>query len=150
MSPSNLIDTRGPRFAATITMVVLAVVLLTKSPWLLLAQSVIFALGARFGPQRAPYGLLYRYFVKQRLAPASKFEDVKPPQFAQAVGTVFGVLGLLGVVIGLPALFLGAVAAAFAAAFLNSVFGYCLGCEMYLLVKRASHQVVTSRAFAAK
>jgi hypothetical protein len=150
MSPSNLIDTRGPRFAATITMLVLAVVLLTKSPWLLLAQTLVFALGARFGPQRAPYGLLYRYFVKHGLAPASKFEDAKPPQFAQAVGTLFGVLGLAGVVIGVPALFLGAVAAAFAAAFLNSVFGYCLGCEMYLLIKRASHQGVTSRVFVAK
>ncbi|WP_157873277.1 DUF4395 family protein, partial [Streptomyces neyagawaensis] len=25
-----------------------------------------------------------------------------------------------------------------AAAFLNAVFGYCLGCEMYLLVRRVT------------
>jgi hypothetical protein len=28
-------------------------------------------------------------------------------------------------------------AAAFVAAFLNSVFGYCLGCQLYLLLVRA-------------
>jgi hypothetical protein len=30
-----------------------------------------------------------------------------------------------------------AAAAAFVAAFLNSVFGYCIGCQMYLLLVRA-------------
>jgi hypothetical protein len=43
------------------------------------------------------------------------------------------VLDLIGVPYGL------AVAAAFAfiAAFLNSVFGYCLGCQIYVLLARA-------------
>jgi hypothetical protein len=31
-----------------------------------------------------------------------------------------------------------ATAAALAAAFLNAAFGYCLGCEMYLLVRRVT------------
>jgi hypothetical protein len=150
MSPSNLIDARGPRFAATITTVVLASVLLTQSTWLLLAQTLVFAIGARFGPQKTPYGLLFRKFVKPRLAPPTHFEDAKPPQFAQAVGTLFGLVGLVGVAFGVPSVFLAAVAAALAAAFLNSVFGYCLGCEMYLLIKRASHQASTSRTFADK
>jgi hypothetical protein len=150
MSPSNLIDARGPRFAATITALVLALVLLTRSPWLLFAQTLVFAIGARFGPQRTPYGLLFRKFLKPRLAPPTHFEGVKPPQFAQAVGTAFGVVGLTGALFGLSVIFLVAVAAAFAAAFLNSVFGYCLGCEIYLLIKRVSHQASTSRVFATK
>ena len=31
---------------------------------------------------------------------------------------------------------LAATAAALVAAFLNGVFGFCLGCEMYLLIRR--------------
>jgi hypothetical protein len=150
MSPSNLVDARGPRFAATITTLVLAFAILTQSPWLLLAQTLVFAIGARFGPQKAPYGLLFRKFVKPHLAPPTQFEAAKPPQFAQAVGTAFGLIGLVGAVIGIPAVFLAAAAGALAAAFLNSVFGYCLGCEMYLLIKRVSHQVSTSRVLADK
>jgi hypothetical protein len=41
-----MIDPRGPRFAAWITTVVLAVVLLTDSAVLLAAQAAVFALGA--------------------------------------------------------------------------------------------------------
>lgn len=150
MSPSNLIDARGPRFAATVTALVLAIVLVTQSIWLLLAQTIVFAIGAKYGPHKSPYGQFYRNVVKPRLTPPTKFEDVKPPQFAQLVGTLFALVGLVGSVIGVPAVFLGAVGAALAAAFLNSVFGYCLGCEMYLLIKRVTHQAIPSRAFVAK
>jgi hypothetical protein len=31
---------------------------------------------------------------------------------------------------------MAAAAAALAAAFLNAAFGFCLGCEMYVLIKR--------------
>ena len=37
------IDSRGPRFAAAITTVVLATVLLTGSGWLLFVQTLVFA-----------------------------------------------------------------------------------------------------------
>jgi len=63
-------------------------------------------------------------------------EDSRPPQFAQSVGFVFALVGLLGGTIGSSLLFGIAVGFALAAAFLNSVFNYCLGCEMYLLVLR--------------
>ncbi|MFM8211946.1 MAG: DUF4395 family protein, partial [Actinomycetes bacterium] len=39
--------------------------------------------------------------------------------------------------IGSTPLFLTATAFALAAAFLNSVFNFCLGCEMYLLLVKA-------------
>lgn len=32
---------------------------------------------------------------------------------------------------------MAAIAAALAAAFLNGAFGFCLGCEMYLFIRRA-------------
>jgi hypothetical protein len=58
------IDPRGPRFAALITTVVLAVVLVTGSLWLLVAQGLVFAAGAVFGLRYSPYGLLYRRLVR--------------------------------------------------------------------------------------
>lgn len=150
MLPSNSIDARGPRFAAAITTLVLALALLTQSIWLLFAQILVFAIGAGLGPHRSPYGLLFRKFVKSRLASPTEFEDVKPPQFAQLVGLLFGVVALVGAAINVPVMFVGALSAALAAAFLNSVFGYCLGCEMYLLIKRVSHQSNPIRAFGAR
>ena len=150
MSPSNLIDARGPRFAASITTLVLASALLAQSVWVLLAQTVVFAIGAGLGPHRSPYGLLFRTWVKPHLAPPTEFEEVKPPQFAQLVGLLFGIVALVGVAFDVPAVFIGAVSAALAAAFLNSVFGYCLGCEMYLLIKRVSIQNKPIQAVVAR
>jgi len=150
MSTTNLIDARGPRFGAAITTVILATVVLTHSAWLLLAQTLLFAVGALLGPHKSPYGLLFRKFIKPRLAPPSKFEDVKPPQFAQAVGLLFGVAGLLGAVIGVPAILIVAAAVALVAAFLNAAFDYCLGCQIYLLIKRASQRSKRSHAIVAK
>ena len=53
------IDPRGPRFAALVTTMVLAVVLVTGSVWPLAAQAVVFAVGAVFGLRYSPYGWLY-------------------------------------------------------------------------------------------
>ena len=48
------IDPRGPRFGAGITVVVLAVVLITGSAWLLGTQALVFAIGALAGLRYAP------------------------------------------------------------------------------------------------
>ncbi|MFE9017320.1 DUF4395 domain-containing protein [Streptomyces sp. NPDC007808] len=135
------IDVRGPRFGAAVTTVVLAVVLVTGSAWLLAWQTLAFALGAAGGVGRSPYGWLFRRVVRPRIGPPTEFEAPEPPRFAQTVGLVFAALGLVGYTLGPLWLGLAATGAALAAAFLNAVFGYCLGCEMYVLVRR-----VTARA----
>ncbi|MET9564488.1 DUF4395 domain-containing protein [Streptomyces tauricus] len=132
------IDARGPRFGAAVTAVVLAVVLITSSPWLLAWQTLAFALGAAGGVGRSPYGLLFRGVVRPRIAPPTEFEAPEPPRFAQAVGFAFAVIGLIGYTVGPEWLGLAATGAALAAAFLNAAFGYCLGCEMYLLARRVA------------
>ena len=88
------------------------------------------------GVQRTPAAWLFRTVVRPRLAPPAHLEDARPPRFAQGVGLVFAVAGLVGYLSG--AVVLGAVATGFAlvAALLNAVFGFCLGCEMYLLIRR--------------
>lgn len=131
------IDARGPRFGAAITMVILLLVIYFDSALLLAMQTLVWAIGAFAGPHKSPYGLIFKKLVKPRLKSAGELENVKPPQFAQLVGFLFGVVGLIGVAIGSSALFLVATAFALAAAFLNAVFNFCLGCEMYLLLVRA-------------
>lgn len=130
------IDARGPRFGAAITTVVLAVALITQSGWLLFAQTLIFAVGALVGLRFAPYGLVYRYLVRPRLGSPSKTEAEAPPRFAQAVGMVIAGIGTILFAFGAPVAGLVFAALALVAAFLNAVFDYCLGCQMYLFIRR--------------
>jgi hypothetical protein len=132
----TLIDVRGPRFSATLTVIALAISLATQNVWVLAFQAVVFAIGAIRGPQYTPYAFIFKRIVKPRLRGEVVTEDSRPPQFAQSVGFIFALVGLLGAAIGSVPVFSIAVGFALAAAFLNSVFNYCLGCEMYLLVLR--------------
>jgi hypothetical protein len=127
------IDARGPRFGAIITTLVLAITLVTNNKWLLLAQALVFAIGALRGPQFTPYGFIFKKLIKPRLSKEAPTEDVRPPKFAQSVGFLFALVGLIGAFSGADALFTVAVGFALGAAFLNAAFNYCLGCEMYLL-----------------
>jgi Domain of unknown function (DUF4395) len=130
------VDPRGLRFAAGVTTVVLALTLVLNSPWPLAVQAVVFAISVAFGVQASPYGLLFKRLIRPRLGPPEELEDAAPPRFAQLVGLVFAVAGLIGYLTG--ATVLGVVATGFAlvAAFVNAAVGLCLGCEAYLLIHR--------------
>jgi hypothetical protein len=130
------IDARGPRFGAVITTTVLAIALVTGNKWVLVAQGIVFAIGAIRGPQFTPYGLIFKNFIKPRLAQPGPTEDVRPPKFAQTVGLAFALVGSIAAFAGVTTLFTVAVGFALGAAFLNAAFNYCLGCEMYLLLVR--------------
>ena len=136
--PVVSIDARGPRFSATLTVIVLAIALVTSNVWVIAFQAAVFAIGALRGPQFTPYAFIFKKIVKPRLKSSLTTEDVRPPQFAQAVGLGFALAALIGSVTGSAALFTVAVSFALAAAFLNAAFNYCLGCQMYLLLVRAT------------
>jgi hypothetical protein len=130
------IDPRGPRFGAVITTVVLAVVLITQSGWLLAVQALIFVIGAAAGLRYAPYGLIYRSLLRPRLGPPAYTEAEAPPRFAQAVGAVFALAGVAGFASGAAIVGIAFTALALVAAFLNAAFNFCLGCQVYLFIKR--------------
>ena len=143
MTTSQGIDPRGPRFGAAITGVLLLVVIGLSLAGLLLpaliifsAQTLLFAWGAFAGIKRHPYGLLFKSLVRPRLKPPTELEDPTPPTFAQGVGFVITAIGVILTLLGLTLALPIAAALAFVAAFLNSVFGYCLGCQIYLLLVR--------------
>ena len=137
---TTIIDARGPRFGAVITTAVLATALATNNLWVIVAQAVVFAIGAFKGPQFTPYAFIYKSVVKPRLKGEVPIEDVRPPQFAQSVGLLFALTAIVGLVVGITPIFTVAVAFALAAAFLNAAFNFCLGCEIYLLLLRARSQ----------
>ncbi|REJ06091.1 DUF4395 family protein [Microbacterium bovistercoris] len=186
MSTPTGIDPRGPRFAASITAVLLLIAVLLgltglstaqvsasfgwfayqplstardfgfvagNGPWavqlagpfarildpaflLLLFIALLFLWGV-LSPRTQPWSVLFRRLVQPRLAPPAELEDPRPPRFAQGVGLFVVGIGLLLHLLGVPWALPIAAAAAFIAAFLNAVFGYCLGCQLYLLLRRA-------------
>jgi hypothetical protein len=138
------IDPRGPRFGAGITAALLLTIVVlgvagasTAAFWLLVAATALFAWGAFAGIRRHPYGVLFAKVVRPRLAPPAELEDPRPPTFAQGVGFAVGLAGVVLTLLGLPYAVPIAAGIAFIAAFLNAAFGFCLGCQVYLLLVRA-------------
>lgn len=158
------IDPRGPRFGAGITTVLLLATLavglldgfslpatmggrVARPEFVILAVvAASFAWGAFAGVQRHPYGRFFAAVIRPRLTAPTHLESPKPPTFAQTIGFVITVIALLLQVGGVPGGLLVAAAVAFVAAFLNSVFDYCFGCQVYVLLVRAG---VTGRAAGA-
>jgi len=143
-NPQRGIDPRAPRFGAGITAVLLLLTVFlglaegtaAAATVLLAALALLFLWGAGAGITRHPWGLLYRTLIRPRLKPPEHREDPTPPTFAQGVGFVITALGVLLQLLGVPYAVVIGAALAFVAAFLNAVFGYCLGCQIYLVLVR--------------
>jgi hypothetical protein len=136
-APARTVDVRGPRFTAWVTAAVLAIALITGNGWLVAGQAVVFAVGAFAGLRYAPYALLFRLLVASRLGPVREREAEAPPRFAQLVGLLFAVVGAVGYLLGAPVVGAVATGLALVAALLNAATGFCLGCELYLIARRA-------------
>jgi hypothetical protein len=66
-------------------------------------------------------------------------------RFAQLVGLVFTLVAAVGFLAGVDVLGLVFAGLALVAAFLNAVFGLCLGCEAYLAFRRLAHRPMAAR-----
>ena len=134
--PVVLIDARGPRYSAGITSVVLALALITESSYVIGFQFAVFLSAVLFGLRRSIYGFIYRNLIQPRLSGPVPSEDQRAPRFAQLIGALFAFVALLGGVTGNSSVFLIATSFALGAAFLNAAFGFCLGCQIYLILVR--------------
>lgn len=138
------LDPRGPRFGAGISSILMLVVIYLSLDsateqlafWVMGFAVVMFTFGSLLGPARHPYSYLYKYTLRKFLKAPAYLEPATPVHFAQVIGLIITgtglALGLLGVPYALPI----AAALAFIAAFVNAVFAYCIGCQMYLGLKR--------------
>lgn len=137
---SNHIDPRGPRFGAAITSVLALAAFLTGTQVYAAAYTYIVILTVLFAwnvfaPASHPYALIFKNLVRPRLSAPQELEDPRPPRFAQQVGLAFALIGLIGYWVA-PVLVVVSAGFIFFAAFLNAVFNFCLGCQMFLLLKR--------------
>jgi hypothetical protein len=143
MNPGQL-DPRGPRFGAGITSVLMLVVIyLSLDPTttqaalaVMIFAVAMFTLGSTLGPAKHPYSYLYKFTLRKFLKAPTFLEPAKPVHFAQVIGLVVTGTGLVLHLMSVPNALPIAAAAAFLAAFVNAVFAYCIGCQMYLGLKR--------------
>jgi hypothetical protein len=142
MSQPTQVDPRGLRVVAAITAVVLAAVLAIPSEpvriVLLAIQVAVFATAALIGLQKSPYAVFYATVVRPRIGAPAELEDARPPRFAQVVGLAFTTIALVSLLAGATTVALVFTAFALVAALLNAAVGLCLGCEMYLVLRRLS------------
>lgn len=135
-----LVDVRGPRFGAAITMTVLAVALVVQGPVgtaLVAWQVLVFAIATFAGLAWSPYGTVFR-IVKRRLdlGPPPATEPEGPPRFAQLCGLVVGGAGLVALLTGATLLGWVLVGLVLALSALLALTGVCVGCELYLAGER--------------
>jgi hypothetical protein len=140
MSQPTQVDPRGLRVVAGLTAVVLALVLAIPSEpvrvVLLAVQVTVFAIAAFVSLAASPWALVFARLVRPRIGPPAVLEDARPPRFAQLVGLTFTAVALVSLLAGATTVALVATAFALVAALLNAVVGLCLGCEMYLALRR--------------
>jgi hypothetical protein len=138
------IDPRGPRFGASIINVFSIIIffLALETSTVALAQSILaivwvsFLWGTLFGNSKHPFGLLYKKLVRPRLSAPKELEDARPPRFAQLVGLFVTSIGFVLAALAIPYGIAIAAGALFAASTLQAYFGYCLGCQIYLGLRR--------------
>jgi hypothetical protein len=134
------IDPRGYRFGAAVTLFVAVIALVlganAAGTITMAILALLFLPGATVGPQRTLQSWFFRKVIRPRIGAPAETESFRPPRFAQQMGLAFSLLavlfGALDIAVGFY-IFTGFVVVA---SFLNSVFGFCLGCEIYLLIKR--------------
>ena len=134
------IDPRAPRIGAAITSILslagfVLVQLNVQLGLLFLGLTFLLFVWGVFFPATHPYGIIFR-LIRPSIGPPEYLEDPRPPKFAQQVGLSVSALGVLiaavypamGVLVGLGVVFVASA--------LNAYFDFCLGCVMYLRIRR--------------
>ena len=146
------VDSRAPRWVGGFTFVLAVATLLIAllvplesslagrvlSPeWILfLVLWLSFGIGTIWGNGRHPFAALYRVAIQPRLATPIPTEDARPPRFALGIGFALTTIGLILHLVGVPYGLVVTAALVVIASFLQAFVGYCLGCQVYLLLIR--------------
>jgi hypothetical protein len=106
--------------------------------WLYLALAYGFVARVATGPTLSPWGQVVTRVIVPRLPFEPRYVPGPPKRFAQGIGATLSVAALVAYV-GFDATSVAAVLVAMiaAAATLESVFGFCLGCKIFALLMRA-------------
>jgi hypothetical protein len=140
MADRRQVDSQVPRAKAYMHALLPAIAYLAGDPAaapILTFTGLAMALSVLAGPRFSLFGRLFNSIIRPafNLEPGRP-EDSRPHRFAEALGSIFllaaAVFYLTGPVFVGQALALVVVALAL----LNAVGGICIGCQMYLLIRR--------------
>jgi hypothetical protein len=95
-----------------------------------------FAARVLTGPKLSPLGQLVTRFVTPNLPFSPRLVPGPPKRFAQGIGAVFSLTALVLNLLGFWGAAEVVLALLTAAAFLESAFGFCLGCKAFALLMR--------------
>lgn len=105
--------------------------------FLLTALIAVLFLWNVISPRTAPWAVLFRRFIRPRLAPPAVLEASRPLRFAQSLALAVVTIGLLLHMLGIPLALPIATAITFIATFIHAAFGFCLGCHLHPASHRA-------------
>ena len=126
----NPVNDYAARSVAGMVVLLCIATLVFRSPWLLWPLALGFVARVASGPRFSPFGQLATKVIAPRLGPA-KLVPGPPKRFAQTIGATLSVSALVAFYLGALTVSWVLVGLITAAAFLESVFGFCLGCAVF-------------------
>jgi len=132
----NPVNEKAARVVAGVVLLALLVTIVTSWYWLLIPLAYGFWARVLTGPTLSPLGWAAQNLVAPRLGDR-RLVPGPPKRFAQGIGAFMSTTALvLALLVSHQAAY-AVLIALVAAAGLESIFGYCLGCKAFGLVMRA-------------
>ena len=132
----RIVNEKAARVVAGGVALIALVALIASAQWLLIPLALGFWARVLTGPKLSPLALLATRVVAPRLGPPKEVAG-PPKRFAQGMGAAITTLGSLAWLLGLGTVADVLLAMLVVAATLESVFAYCLGCQIFGLLMRA-------------
>ena len=127
-------DEYTARTAAILTVIITSTALLVNSYFILFLLAADFAIRSFSPGTGSPLKMLSNQIAGSLNIRNKKFADAAPKKFAALLGMTFSLIAGLFLVAQLPVAALIIASILIFCAFLEGVFGYCIGCTVYSIL----------------
>src|SRR6476659_1792418 len=132
----NPVNEKAARVVAGVVLAISVVILATGARWLLIPLAYGFWARVLTGPTLSPLGWTAQNVIAPKLGPKTPVPG-PPKRFAQGMGAAMATLALIfWLVVGSDAAADVVLGLFVVAAGLESIFAYCLGCQVFGLLMR--------------
>jgi Domain of unknown function (DUF4395) len=137
LSFPNPVNEKAARTVAAVVLLTAIATLATGFYWLLIPLAYGFWARVLTGPTLSPLGWAAQNVIAPRLGPRKPVPG-PPKRFAQGMGAVMSTAALVfGLILGNDLVADGLLALLVIASGLESIFAYCVGCQIFGLLMRA-------------
>jgi Domain of unknown function (DUF4395) len=134
----NPVNEVSARLVAGGVVILSALAIALDQPWLTAVIAYGFLARVLSGPTLSPLGQFVTRGLTPRLPLAPRLVPGPPKRFAQGIGATLSVTAaVLALALGLHTAAYAVLAVIIAAATLESVLGFCVGCRLFALLMRA-------------